>query len=303
MARTRSPNYPYIGLPAAIERVRKIHDKEHQNRMSRAVAAKHLGFGSLNGVSLSVISALGKYGLLASIDDDLQVTADALTILVDPPDSEERAQALRRAALKPDLFTELHKYFGGAVPSDINLTAYLQKHGFTANAAGLAARSFRETMQLVSGQTSLPRGTGEKSEENGMPPEQQPSQQRATATPLPPMKMSAGERELTTGLLSKSASFRLIVSGDVGVKEIERLIAKLELDKAILAEPDPVSSADSPSDSQNTATAAPPSDKSARVPFMITNAQKAQLRERGYADDQIAQMKPEDAHRALGVIQ
>ena len=52
----------------------------------------------------------------------------------------------------------------------------------------------------------------------------------------------AGERELVTGLLSKNASFRLIVSGDVGVKEIERLIAKLELDKEILAEPDAPSS-------------------------------------------------------------
>jgi hypothetical protein len=35
-----------------------------------------------------------------------------------------------------------------------------------------------------------------------------------------------GERELTTGLLSKSASFRLIVSGEFGVKEIELLIRK-----------------------------------------------------------------------------
>jgi len=48
----------------------------------------------------------------------------------------------------------------------------------------------------------------------------------------------AGERELTTGLLSKNANFRLIVSGDIGVKEIERLIAKLELDKEILADHD-----------------------------------------------------------------
>ena len=48
----------------------------------------------------------------------------------------------------------------------------------------------------------------------------------------------SGERELTTGLLSKDANFRLIVSGPLGVKEIERLIAKLELDKEILAEAD-----------------------------------------------------------------
>ena len=46
------------------------------------------------------------------------------------------------------------------------------------------------------------------------------------------------ERELTTGLLSKDASFRLIVSGPIGVREIERLIRKLELEKEILAEQD-----------------------------------------------------------------
>jgi len=53
----------------------------------------------------------------------------------------------------------------------------------------------------------------------------------------------AGERELTTGLLAKDASFRLIVTGNIGVKEIERLIKKLELDKEILADLD-----DAPSD-------------------------------------------------------
>lgn len=52
------------------------------------------------------------------------------------------------------------------------------------------------------------------------------------------VKIMANERELTTGLLSKGASFRLIVTGVIGVKEIERLIAKLEIDKKILAEVD-----------------------------------------------------------------
>jgi hypothetical protein len=51
-------------------------------------------------------------------------------------------------------------------------------------------------------------------------------------------KIMGGERELTSGILSKDANFRLIVSGPVGVKEIERLIAKLELDKEILATSD-----------------------------------------------------------------
>jgi hypothetical protein len=36
--------------------------------------------------------------------------------------------------------------------------------------------------------------------------------------------------------LAKEASFRLIVSGKIGVTEIERLIQKLEIDKEILAD-------------------------------------------------------------------
>lgn len=52
------------------------------------------------------------------------------------------------------------------------------------------------------------------------------------------VKVMENERELTTGLLSKDARFRLIVSGSVGVKEVERLIKKLELDREILASPD-----------------------------------------------------------------
>ena len=36
--------------------------------------------------------------------------------------------------------------------------------------------------------------------------------------------------------------------------------------------------------------------------FFITKAQKAELRRLGYSEEQIREMKPEDAHRALGLI-
>jgi hypothetical protein len=40
----------------------------------------------------------------------------------------------------------------------------------------------------------------------------------------------------------------------------------------------------------------------AGMSFIITRAQKAELRRRGYSEEQIRNMKPEDAHRALGLI-
>jgi hypothetical protein len=43
-------------------------------------------------------------------------------------------------------------------------------------------------------------------------------------------------------------------------------------------------------------------ETAASVPFMITKAQRAQLQERGYTTEQIREMKPEDAHRLLGLI-
>ena len=46
------------------------------------------------------------------------------------------------------------------------------------------------------------------------------------------------DREFMSGVLAKDASFRLIVRGNIGVKEIERLIEKLEIDRQILAEQD-----------------------------------------------------------------
>lgn len=46
------------------------------------------------------------------------------------------------------------------------------------------------------------------------------------------------DREFMSGVLAKDASFRLIVRGNIGAKEIERLIEKLEIDRQILAEQD-----------------------------------------------------------------
>jgi cytoskeletal protein CcmA (bactofilin family) len=41
--------------------------------------------------------------------------------------------------------------------------------------------------------------------------------------------------------------------------------------------------------------------KPAAVSFFITQGQRVELRERGYSDDDIAQMKPADAHNILGL--
>ena len=47
---------------------------------------------------------------------------------------------------------------------------------------------------------------------------------------------------------------------------------------------------------------APHKETETGISFIITKSQKAELRQRGYTEEQIREMTPEDAHRVLGLI-
>jgi hypothetical protein len=223
-----------MSLGPALEAVRPAFQKENRNKMSRAVLAKHLGYGSLNGRALGKIGAVRAYGLIDGSGDELRISDDAVRALMAPAESKERTEALARLGNKPALFQELTKEFPEVMPSLDNLKYTLVKKGFTQEAAEKAAKSYLATFNLVGG-----------IQDEYNPPDDEGGTDAAEDDDPPPpplggekVKLMAGERELTTGLLSKEASFRLIVTGNIGVKEIERLIKKLELDKEILADQD-----------------------------------------------------------------
>ena len=149
MARIRSPNYPQIGLPAAIERVRSIYKAERQNRIDREVAAKLMGFGGYNGASAGVLSAVLKYGLLEVVDGgELKVSNLAERLLV-PHDEAEQSGAALEAALKPPLFVELNERWPSDRPSDHSLRSYLIRRGFAEVALDSVIRSYAETLDFV----------------------------------------------------------------------------------------------------------------------------------------------------------
>ena len=237
MAKVRSPNYPNIPLAAALEAVRPAFLKEHRNKMSRAVLAKHLGYTSLNGRALGKIGAVRAYGLIDGSGEELRISDDAVPALAAPMGAPEKQAAYARLAARPTLFQDIRKQFPETHPSLDNLVYWLVTQNFTQKAAEKAAKSYLSTMNLVAGIDDPYNPSDDEAEtegENGYE-----SSERRKAPPPPPeikAKVMAGERELTTGLLSKEANFRVLVSGPIGVKEIERLIAKLTFDKEILAE-------------------------------------------------------------------
>ena len=119
----------------------------------------------------------------------------------------------------------------------------MQNHGFSVAGARDFLKVYDATISyagLTDSDKIDPKsggGTEDEAEASGIVPNLIPP--KPPGMPLSPqgkVNLMAGERELTTGLLAKEASFRLVVSGKIGVKEIERLIQKLEIDKEILAE-------------------------------------------------------------------
>ncbi len=237
MARKRSPNYPAVSLPQALDMVRRVYDADHLNKMHRETVAKHLGYGGLNGASITLISALTKYGLLEGRGGEIRVSRDALPALVDPPGSPERAEAIRRAALSPELFAELHRQFGERLPSEENLKAHLQKQLFTPIAAAVAADAYRETMELVSREAvgyeeSMPVQGRQESPAQTSPPATQVLQRGQEALGHGRSALQPMEQELARFPLPGGRSVRLLFTGPAPTqKEVEKLIALLELSK------------------------------------------------------------------------
>ena len=153
MTKTRSPQYPAIGLKEAVDRVTMIYNNDYQNPIPRSVIAQHMGYSGLSGKSLGVLSTLGKFGLLEGRGDDSKVSDLAVQIIAHPSGSPERATALAEAAGKPDLFAEIAARFPGQKMSDQAVRSYLLTQKFIPSAADAALRSYRETKQFVESET------------------------------------------------------------------------------------------------------------------------------------------------------
>lgn len=149
----RSPAYPAISLEKAIQRVDQLYRRDRQHPMPVSSVAKIWGYANLNGPAALAVSALKKFGL---VDDEgsksermIRVTDSAVSILHNP-DAEERAEAVREAALKPSIHRETWEEFGAHLPSESTLEWRLvRERGFTETGAREFIREWRDTMEFA----------------------------------------------------------------------------------------------------------------------------------------------------------
>ena len=150
--RVRSPAYPALSLPAAVDVIRKVHSLQQVTPEPRDVVIKHMGYSAVSGRSLKAISALIKYGFLEKQGKEgLRVSDRAIAILYpDPEHPDKREKELNDAAREPTLFNDIFDRWKGR-PSEESLKAFLIRRGFNMNSVENVARAFYETFDLVSG--------------------------------------------------------------------------------------------------------------------------------------------------------
>jgi hypothetical protein len=146
--RVRSPNYPALSLPQAIEKSVLLYRNIHNHAAPREVVAKGMGYAGLSGPSSTVISALQKYGLLERAGEEYRVSERALRIL-HPHSPAERAAAVMEAGREPALFSEIAERFPGKMPNEELLRNYLMRKGFAPSALAGVISAYRETSEMV----------------------------------------------------------------------------------------------------------------------------------------------------------
>ncbi len=147
--RQRSPNYPSISLPEAVERATKLYKADGRAGSPLHSAVQHFGFNRPHGTAMTLVSALRKYGLVEVENERVTLTQRAIDIIVFPDSDQRKTKALQSAALAPEIYYDLYSRYivSGMLPSEQTLKAELEAGmKFNPRAVGDFVRDFKETL-------------------------------------------------------------------------------------------------------------------------------------------------------------
>jgi len=180
----RSPNFPFITLEVALERAAQFYEKEKRGSAPFAIAAQHWRYSPNSSGALQTAAALKSYGLMidegSGASRKLKLTALALRIMLDSrPESCEREEYKRQAALTPAVVADIYQKWDNELPSDATLNHYLVldrgfnqstalravkilvcNHDFTKSASGDFVSLDNQNMEQPAQQNHLPEVPG-----------------------------------------------------------------------------------------------------------------------------------------------
>jgi len=239
-----------MSLPKSIDAVKKIFDADRRNPVDREVAAKHLGYSGKSGASDKVLAALAHFGLTEKVGKgEVRVSQLAMDIMhPDPTTLNSKERALLEAGMKPHLYKELRAQFPDQV-SEGSLESYLLRIGFVDAALSPAKNAYLETLRFLeqskvfeSGGNDGETGPDSDLQANNAGDEVQTELVIDRTSPgqdaIPAKPLESGETEWMRNPLGRGKAVRVLVTGQMGGKEIGKLIKLLEAQKAILDDDD-----------------------------------------------------------------
>jgi len=241
----RSPAYPGINLEVALKRASGLYVKERRNAVAFPVAVSYWGFGPKSSGGLVSVAALKSFGLLDDVERgpggrSVKLSDLALRILLDErPDSSEKSDLLKQAALRPKIHASLWKKYGAELPSDSNLKhALVFDFRFNENTVDEFIREYKDTIAFakLGASDSLSLTDEDKtldveldtSEEENPVQDEQLANNTGRAS-LPPKGSLAAKAVGSSIPVSKNCVISVSATGEVTQKGIKKLIDYLNL--------------------------------------------------------------------------
>lgn len=266
--RFRSPPYPSLTLPKAIERAEQLFRKANHYAAGISVLADAWQLSVESGGLLKSAAALIQYSLLSDQGTGksrkFQLTDVARRVIQDTdPESDKRKQAIRTSALMPSIHKELWERFGspdkisdsvlrnhllfdrvdnGEAPySEASASEVIQTYRDALLFAGITAPDISDTVEYEETVTSEVPFASEtaNSISQGQKPFGEPSHSsHRNLTGANIGVVVADETEWMRSKLGSDTVVRIVSNRDLGPREIGKLIRLLQAQQSVLEEDD-----------------------------------------------------------------
>lgn len=248
--RVRSPSYPAVSLKTALRKASDFYKIEGRNEAYQSVALTHWGYSPGSGNGLQLAAALASYGLIdasgSGSNRKVKLSQIALKILLDDrEDSSEKLQYIQSLALKPKINQKLWNLWGADLPSPANMKHHLIfEENFNEKSVSGFVKDYIETIEFAgldrADKPDFEEGATQSEDQNqaeeGNPIDSRLHESTPVTQTLPESKqaplaraLSHADIEIAKFPVGRNCTIRVISNRNVGSKEIQALVAQLQL--------------------------------------------------------------------------
>jgi hypothetical protein len=149
----RGPSYPYVGLEEAIGLTRKVYEYAKRGPAPvEALTTEAFKYSATSSSGIKVMAALKSFGLIEDASGtngkSVKLTQRAIRILLDDPESSERKEEIKNAAIEPKWYEYCWKKWGPEMPPAMK-HHLLVEHGFVDSTVDGFLKDYRATVSFA----------------------------------------------------------------------------------------------------------------------------------------------------------